>query len=85
MYPAYLAVAKDQNEAKAIKSMGYAISAENIHAEMYAKAKKAVDSGKDMKLGTVQICSVCGHTLEGDAPDRCPVCNAVKSKYIAFA
>jgi len=85
MYPAYLAVAEAQAERAAIRSMSFALSAERIHAAMYTKAKEAVDGGQDVELGTVQICSVCGHTLEGDAPDRCPICNAAKEKYIAFA
>ena len=84
MYPAYLAVAKDQDEPRAIKSIGFAIAAEKIHAAMYTTAKQAVDAGKDMELGTVQICTVCGHTLEGDAPDVCPVGGSVREKYVAF-
>jgi len=84
MYPAYLAVAKAQGEKAAIKSMTYAMSAEKIHAAMYARAKKAVDSAKDMKLGPVQICSVCGHTIEGERPDRCPICRSSGKKYVTF-
>jgi rubrerythrin len=86
MYPSYLEVASAQSEGRAVKSMGYALQAEKIHADMFTKAKKAVDGGKDVKLGTMQICSVCGHTLEADeAPDKCPICNAMKAKYVAFA
>ena len=85
MYPAYLAVAKAQEEPAAVRSMEYALAAEQIHAAMYTKAKEAVDGGSDVALGTVQICNVCGHTLEGDAPDTCPICGAKKEKYVAFA
>ena len=85
MYPAYLAVAQAQGEKAAVRSMEYALAAEKIHAAMYTEAKEAVDSGKDVALGPIQICSVCGHTLVGDAPDRCPICNALKKAYITFA
>ncbi len=85
MYPAYLAVAEMQDESGAQRSMHFAISAEKIHAKMFHDAKTAVDNGKDLALGTVQICPVCGHTLEGDAPDKCPICQADGAKYIAFA
>jgi rubrerythrin len=85
MYPAYLAVAEAQSEPGAIRSMKYALAAEKIHAAMYTEAKEAVDAGKDVDLGPIQICAVCGHTLVGDAPDRCPICNAPKEKYISFA
>jgi rubrerythrin len=28
---------------------------------------------------------VCGFNHEGDAPDRCPICNATKEQFTAFA
>lgn len=85
MYPAYLEVAKMQGEKGAERSIGYALGAEKIHAAMYQQAKQAVDDGKDMQLGPVQICTVCGYTLAGDARDKCPICNAVKEKFQTFA
>lgn len=33
-----------------------ALTAEEIHAAMYPKASQAVDDGKDVTLGPVQIC-----------------------------
>jgi len=85
MYPAYLAVAEAQGEHAAMRSINYALAAEKIHAAMYAQAKQAVDAGKDYKVGPIQICTVCGHTLAGDAPDKCPICAAAKKAYVAFA
>lgn len=29
-------------------------------------------AGKDVELGPVQVCKVCGYTVEGEAPDICP-------------
>ena len=84
MYPVYMETAKFQEEKAAVVSFNYALSAEKIHAQMYHDAKKFVDSGKDIKLGTVQICNVCGYTVEGDAPDQCPICKAKKENFTAF-
>lgn len=84
MYPAYLEVARLQGENAAIKSIEYAEKAERIHAEMYKKAKTAVDSKKDMVLGPVRICTVCGHTIEGDIPDKCPICSVKKEYFVSF-
>lgn len=84
MYPSYMEVAKAQGEGDALQSFSYAYSAEKIHAEMYKKAKQAVDRGQDVALGPVQICGNCGHTLEGQAPDKCPICRASKAVYVAF-
>jgi len=85
MYPAYLAVARLQEEKDAERSFHYALEAEKIHAAWYAKAKQAVDAGKDVALGAVGICNVCGHTVEGDAPDYCPICGAKAEAFVTFA
>jgi rubrerythrin len=34
-----------------------------------------------MKLNDVYVCSVCGFTVEGIPPEKCPVCGAPKDKY----
>jgi len=86
MYPAYLAVAQAQGEDAAVRSINFALAAEKIHADMYGKAKAAVDAGKDYEIGTIQVCGVCGHTMEADhAPDKCPICGAAAQSYVAFA
>jgi rubrerythrin len=85
MYPVYLEAAKLQGERGARLSFHYAIEAEKIHSKMYSAAKKSVDAGKDVELGPVQICEVCGHTVEGDIPDKCPVCGATRDQFKTFA
>jgi len=84
MYPAYKAVAELQGEKKARRSIRFALEAEKIHADLYSKAKKAAEAGKDMDVEKVSICSRCGHTVIGDAPDFCPVCGAKREEYKIF-
>ena len=84
MYPAYLKGAEAKDESAAHRSMTFAIEAEKIHAAMYQRAKEAVDAGKDMELPTVQVCPLCGHTCQGEAPDKCPICGTAKDKFRAF-
>jgi rubrerythrin len=84
MYAAYLAVAEEQGEKGAKRSMTYAIEAEKIHAEMYADAKEVAQAGQDLDIGQVYICPVCGFTHIGEPPDHCPVCNAKKELFKAF-
>jgi len=84
MYPAFDAVAKLQDEKDAQRSIGYALEAEKIHEKMYADAKKVAEAGKDIEIGDVYICPVCGYTAEGSAPDRCPVCGTPKEKFAKF-
>lgn len=84
MYPAYKTVAQFQTEKAAETSFAWALEAEKIHASLYRKAKQEVDQGKDASLGPIQICSTCGYTIEGDAPDKCPICGARKDEFRSF-
>ncbi len=85
MYPAYLEVARLQNEKGAQRSMEWALAAEKIHASMYEKAKQEVDAGKDVQMGPIQVCDNCGYTHEGEAPDKCPICGVKKDRFKEFA
>ncbi|MBT9537776.1 MAG: rubrerythrin family protein [Nitrospirae bacterium] len=84
MYPAYKAVAELQDEKKAVKAMHYALEAEKIHATLYSEAKDTVKSGKDLEIGDVHICPVCGHTVVGKAPERCPICGIQGERFRKF-
>jgi len=84
MYPAFLAVAELQEEKGAIRSNGWAMEAEKVHAEMYGAAQEVVEGGKDAQVGQVYVCSVCGWTGEGEPPDECPLCKAKKDKFVTF-
>ena len=84
MYPVYLEVAKFQGEKGAQKSFEWAYGTEKMHKQLYEKALDHVNSGKDVKLGPIQVCEVCGYTLEGEAPDKCPLCSASRDKFSAF-
>jgi len=84
MYPTYRKVADFQDESEAVQTFDWALRAEKIHAKMYADAKEKVEDGEDIDLEKVSICSVCGYTKKGDAPDRCPVCGAEKEEFREF-
>jgi len=84
MYPVYLEAARFQNEKEAERAFHYALEAEKIHAELFKKAQEAAKQGKDMELGPVYICPVCGHTVTDNAPDVCPVCGVKKEMFKAF-
>jgi rubrerythrin len=84
MYPTYRAVAQFQGEKPAETTFTWALEAEKIHLNLYRRAKQAVDQGKDLTLGPVQICSTCGYTVEGEAPEKCPICGAAKDKFKTF-
>ncbi len=84
MYPAYNAIAELQGEEGAKKSIHYALEAEKIHAEMYRRAEEMVKQGKDVEIGEIYICPICGYTHEGGPPQYCPICGAPKEKFMKF-
>jgi rubrerythrin len=84
MYPAYMEIAKLQGEKDALRSFDWSYQTEKMHLDLFKKAQAAVTKGSDVTLGPVQICQVCGYTLEGEAPDVCPVCGAKKEKFTAW-
>lgn len=84
MYPVYNEAAKFQGEREAQISTHYALEAEKIHAVMYKKALQLINDGKDYDASRIYICPVCGHTVENEAPDKCPVCGAPKSAFVGF-
>lgn len=84
MYPAYKLVAESQGEKAAVMWFNAALAAEKVHAGLYKKAKEAVDQGKDLGSFPIHVCSVCGFTVEGEAPEKCPVCGAPREKFVEF-
>jgi len=84
MYPVYSETAKFQEENEAAKSTGYALAAEKLHRNLYEDTKKKIDNGVETKFEKISICPVCGYTVVGEVPDKCPVCGAPKSKFKAF-
>jgi len=85
MYPAYIEVAKLQNESNAKRSLEWAFETEKEHAKLFARAKAAVDKGQDLDVRKLYVCKVCGYTHDGDAPDKCPLCGAPKAKIEEFS
>lgn len=84
MYPAYIVTAQSQGEKGAETYFNYALAAEKVHAGMYKAAAEAAAAGRDIAFKPIHVCSVCGFTMEGDAPDKCPVCGTPKDKFVAF-
>jgi rubrerythrin len=84
MYPIFMETAKLQGEKLAYTSFEWACTAEKEHQKLYLEAKGLVDQGKDWRDAKVQICATCGWTVEGEAPDVCPVCGAKKSSFKQF-
>lgn len=81
MYPVFIAQAKSEKNQKAEVSFNHANAVEKIHHGLYQEALKAVQAGKKMKEEPFFVCQVCGNTVAGEAPERCPVCGAPRNKF----
>jgi methylamine---glutamate N-methyltransferase subunit C len=48
-------------------------------------ALEAVKGGGDLVETPIYVCPVCGNTVEGSAPETCPICNVPGSKFSKIA
>ncbi len=85
MYPGFLALAQEEGNKPAEFSFKNALAVEEIHYSLYSKALEAVKGGGDLPETSIYVCSVCGNTVEGAAPDACPVCNVPAAKFSEVA
>ncbi len=79
MYPPMIEAAEAEGNKQAVTSFTYANEVEKIHAGLY---KKAAEKMGDLEETDIHVCSVCGYTVEGDAPDECPLCKAKKKAFM---
>jgi len=78
MYPQMIKDAEAEGNKGALRSFNYANDVEKIHAALY---KKALDNLGKSPDADMYVCQVCGYTVEGEAPDECPVCKAKKQSF----
>ena len=81
MYPKMIKEAEEEGNQGALISFKGAIHAEEIHANLYKKALDVVKEQKDLEEKEIYVCQICGHTVEDEAPEECPVCKAKKEKF----
>lgn len=78
MYPEMIKDAKEEGNKTAERSFVYANEVEQVHAKLYQNALDNLDSLEEVDY---HVCSVCGMTVENEAPDKCPVCGAPASAF----
>lgn len=81
MYPEFIDTASKERASDAVMSFTNANKVEKIHANLYKKALESLNAGKDIKEKEFFVCQVCGNTVEGEAPDKCPICGSPKEKF----
>jgi rubrerythrin len=81
MYPEYISAAKQEGNKQAAWSFDVASKVEQVHAKLFLKAIDAVKNKKEPEKVDYCVCGVCGNTVEGTPPDKCPICGSPKSKF----
>ena len=78
MYPEMIRQAEAEGHKAALRSFTYANQVEKTHAALYRQALENLESREEYDY---YVCSVCGHTHEREAPEKCPVCGAKRGAF----
>lgn len=78
MYPPMIQDALVDGQKGAQTSFTYAYEVEKIHAALFKKALDALGKNEEVDY---YVCQICGNTVEGEPPDQCPICKAMKKMF----
>jgi rubrerythrin len=81
MYPPFIKQAEKEQNKRAQRSFEYANEVEQIHHGYFEETLKALEAGQQPKDESFFVCQVCGNTVTGEAPERCPICGAPRSQF----
>ena len=81
MYPDFLSEAKQEGAKQAAWSFDVANKVEQIHAGLFQEAMDAMKNKKEMAKVDYYVCGVCGNTVEGSPPEKCPICGSPREKF----
>ncbi len=81
MYPPFIEQAEMENNNRAKVTFVWANEVEQIHHSHFEEALKALESGQQLKDTPYFVCQVCGNTVAGEAPEKCPVCGAPRPRF----
>lgn len=82
MYPEFIADAESEGDAarRGLRSFKNAWAVEKVHEALYRQALETLHQAQGEAFD-YYVCPVCGHTHERNAPDKCPVCGALGSRF----
>ena len=72
-YPEFIREAEAEGDRRAAISFSQACDVEEGHAALYKHALRHMMADT---TPVYYVCEVCGYVAEGEAPERCPICNA---------
>jgi rubrerythrin len=81
MYPDFIKQADAEGNKKANDTFDLANKVEQIHHRLYQTALAMLEKGQDMAEKPMYVCQHCGNTVEGEPPDKCPICGMPKKMF----
>jgi rubrerythrin len=81
MYPAFIKQAEVEGNNKAKETFNLANKVEQIHHTLFTTALSKVEKGETIAEKPIYVCQYCGNTVEGEAPEKCPVCGAPRKMF----
>jgi rubrerythrin len=81
MYPSFIKQAEAEGNEKAKDSFDLANKVEQIHHGLFDAALSKVEKGETIAEKTIYVCQYCGNTVEGEAPEKCPICGAPRKMF----
>ncbi len=82
MYPDFIKAAEAEGEGakKGLNSFSDAWEVEKVHEALYTRALETLKDAP-AELYDYYVCPVCGYTVGREAPEKCPVCGALGSRF----
>ncbi len=77
-YPKLIKDADDEGEKGALSAFSHARDVESRHADLY---KKAMNDMLADRQTDYYVCQICGYINEDEAPEKCPICGAVTTRF----
>ena len=81
MYPGFITQSQAEKATAAETSFTWANKVEKIHHGLYQQALKDLQAGKKLDQKPIYVCQTCGNTVEGEAPEKCPICSSPRTMF----
>lgn len=74
MYPGFIKQAEADGNDKARESFDLANQVEEIHHGLFSTFLEKIERNEAVEEKPIYVCQYCGNTVEGEPPEKCPVC-----------
>ncbi len=81
MYPGFIKQAEAEGNSKAKDSFDMANKVEQIHHGLFDAALGNIEKAEPIADKKIYVCQYCGNTVEGECPEKCPICGAPRKMF----